>query len=76
MKILGHRKKFRTGTQNQKIRDLGTGPGLKIEKSGIEDWDRDSDSRDEEFRDSTLGDCFNRLIIIITFIICFMSICD
>ena len=44
-------------TQNQKIWDLGPGPGLKIEKSGIGDWDRDSDSRDEGFRDSTLGDC-------------------
>ena len=40
--------------QNQKIRD--SGPGLKIEKSGIGDWDRDSDLRDEGFRDSTLGD--------------------
>ena len=46
-----------TGTQNQKIRDSEPGPGLKIEKSGIGDWDRDSDLRDEGFRDSTLGDC-------------------
>ena len=28
-----------TGTQNQQIRD--SGPGLKIEKSGIGDWNRD-----------------------------------
>ena len=42
-----------TGTQNQKIRD--SGPGLEIEKSGVGDWDRDSDLRDEEFRDSMLG---------------------
>ena len=31
--------------------------GLKIEKSGIGDWDRDSDLRDEGFRASTLRDC-------------------
>ena len=42
-----------TGTQNQKIRD--SGPGLKIEKSGNGDWDRDSYLRDEGFRNSTLG---------------------
>ena len=33
------------------------GPGRKIRKSGILDQDRDSDSQDEGFRDSTLGDC-------------------
>ena len=44
-----------TGTQIQILRDLGLEPGLKFEKSGTED--RDSDSRDEGFRDSTLGDC-------------------
>ena len=38
----------------QKIRDSGPGPGLKIEKSRI--GDRDSDSRDEGCRDSTLRD--------------------
>ena len=41
----------------QKIRDSGPEPGLKIENSGIGDWDRDSDLRDEGFRDSILGDC-------------------
>ena len=49
-------EKSGTGTQNQKIRDSGSGPRLKIEKSGIRDWDRDSDLRDEGFRDSTLRD--------------------
>ena len=48
-----------TGTQNQKIRDSGPGPGLKIEKSGIGDWDRDSDLRavqgTKEFWDSVPG---------------------
>ena len=28
-----------------------------MEKSGIGDWDRDSDLRDDGFRESTLGDC-------------------
>ena len=45
----------KSGTQNQKIWDFEPGPGLKIEKSGIGGWDRDSDLRDEGFRDSTLG---------------------
>ena len=40
-----------------KIQDSGPRPGLKIEKSEIGDWDRDSDLQDEGFRDSTLGDC-------------------
>ena len=30
--------------------------GHKIEKSGIGDWDRESDLRDEGFRESTLED--------------------
>ena len=46
-----------TGTQIQNFRDLGSRPGLKIEKSGIGDWDRDSNLRDEGFRDSNFGDC-------------------
>ena len=44
-----------TGTQIRNSRDLGPGP--KIEKSGIADWDRDSDFRDEGFQASTLGNC-------------------
>ena len=36
------------------IRDSGS--GLKIEKSGIRDWGRDSDLWNEGFRDSTFGD--------------------
>ena len=39
--------------QGQKIRDWGL--GLRIEKSGIRDWERESDLRDKGFRDSTLG---------------------
>ena len=31
-----------TGTQIQNLRDLGLGPGLKFEKSGTRDWDRDA----------------------------------
>ena len=46
-----------TGTQIQNLRDLGLEPGLKFEKTGIGHRDRDSDLRDEGFRDSTLGDC-------------------
>ena len=30
------------GTQIQNLRDLGLGPGLKFEKSGTRDWDRDA----------------------------------
>lgn len=35
----GSETETRTGKQNQKIRD--SGPGLKIERSGIGDWNRD-----------------------------------
>ena len=31
-----------TGTQIQNLRDLGLRPGLKFEKSGTRDWDRDA----------------------------------
>ena len=31
-----------TGTQVQNFRDLKLGPGLKFEKSGTRDWDRDA----------------------------------
>ena len=45
---------LKSGTQIENLRNLGLGPGLKFEKSGIGDWD--SDFRDGGFRDSTLGD--------------------
>ena len=43
--------------RSYKVTVTSLDPGLKIEESGIGDWDRDSDLRDEGFRDSTLGDC-------------------
>ena len=50
---------LKTGTATiQNLLDLG--PGLKSEKSGTRDWDRDASRNpgpDEGFRDSTLGDC-------------------
>ena len=33
---------LKSGTQIQNLRDLGLGPGLKFEKSGTRDWDRDT----------------------------------
>ena len=46
--------------QIQNLLDLGRGPGLKSEKSGTRDWDRDASKNPgpiEGLRDSTLGDC-------------------
>ena len=39
-----------TGTQIQNLRDLGLGPGLKFEKSGTRNWDRDASKRDSGTR--------------------------
>ena len=48
-----------TGSQIHYLRDSGPWPGLKYEKSGIRDWDRDSskypETRNSKIRDAGLG---------------------